>query len=201
MRDWRNDDRQTLPGWFGKLPGIGDFAHRRLPASFRQEWDGWLHDGLSGLRARHADDWTAHFLESPLWYFALGPDTVDATAWIGVLMPSVDSVGRYFPLTLACPFAAGMDSAVWWGCAARVVLDALDDDLDAERFEVLLTQRFDKMDAAGEDAPPSARQSSWRAEREDGTALRLVHAGLPQGTCFDALFGFAQDAQLLELPS
>jgi type VI secretion system protein ImpM len=199
VQDWRNDDTQTLPGWFGKLPGLGDFAHRRLPAPFRQGWDSWLHDGLAGLRARHADDWTMHYLESPLWCFALGPDTVDATAWIGVLMPSVDGVGRYFPLTLTRPFDAGMDSAAWWTCAARIVLDALDDDLDAERFEALLAQCFNKMGASGEDAPPPAGQSSWRAELKDGTLLRLAHAGLPRGARFDALFGFAQDAQPLEL--
>ena len=196
-----SNDNDARPGWFGKLPGMGDFAHRRLPAPFRKGWDNWLREGLAGLRARHADDWAAHYLESPLWCFALGPHTVDATAWIGVLMPSVDGVGRYFPLTLARQFDAGLDTAAWWACAAHVALEALDADLDAERFEALLAQRFDEISASGEDAPPPAGQSSWHAELEDGTPLWLTHTGLPRDARFDALFGFAQNAELLELLS
>jgi len=187
------NDKDALPGWFGKLPGMGDFAHRRLPALFRQGWDDWLHENLAGLRERHPDDWTAHYLGSPLWCFMLGPDTVDATAWIGVLMPSVDGAGRYFPLTLARQFDTGLDITAWWACAAHIALDALDADLDAERFEALLARRFDEMDVSGEDAPPPAGQSLWQAELRNGTTLRLTHAGLPYGVRFDALFGFAPE--------
>ncbi|MGO8543079.1 TagF domain-containing protein, partial [Rhizobium leguminosarum] len=32
----------ALPAWFGKLPGMGDFAHRRLPQDFLAAWDQWL---------------------------------------------------------------------------------------------------------------------------------------------------------------
>lgn len=60
----------ALPGWFGKLPGMGDFAHRRLPESFRAVWDQWLQRGMSRLRDRA--DWTERYLEAPLWCFALG---------------------------------------------------------------------------------------------------------------------------------
>ena len=31
-----------VPGWFGKLPGLGDFASRRLPDTFVAAWDRWL---------------------------------------------------------------------------------------------------------------------------------------------------------------
>jgi len=186
---------QTLPGWFGKLPGMGDFAHRRLPAPFRENWDSWLQDGLMGLRARHADDWTARYLESPLWCFTLGQDTVDANAWIGVLMPSVDGVGRYFPFVLARPFDVRLDATAWWTCAARAALEALNADFDAECFEAWLAQCFSQTHAPGEDAPPPAGQSLWCAQLQDDSGLQLAFAGLPRGARFDVLFGFAQDAQ------
>ena len=33
-------DAQTLiPGWYGKIPSLGDFASRRLPQSFVAAWD------------------------------------------------------------------------------------------------------------------------------------------------------------------
>ena len=39
----RSDAASNMaPGWFGKLPGMGDFAHRRLPEPFRSAWDRWL---------------------------------------------------------------------------------------------------------------------------------------------------------------
>ncbi len=61
-----------LPGWFGKLPGMGDFAHS-APArtSFARPGIRGC-SGLARLRDRHAD-WTEHYLEAPVWCFALGP--------------------------------------------------------------------------------------------------------------------------------
>jgi type VI secretion system protein ImpM len=185
--------QHALPGWFGKLPGMGDFAHRRLPARFLQNWDRWLQEGLANLRLRHADDWTAHYLQSPLWCFALGADTVDTQAWIGVLMPSVDGVGRYFPFALIRGFDAGINAADWWTRAAAVALDALDGDLDAQCLETLLAQRFGAAGAPGQDAPPLPEQSLWRTQRQDGSILRFAHTGLPRGNSFNALFGFARD--------
>ena len=98
-------DESLLPGWYGKLPGMGDFAHRRLPDEFRHAWDRWLQGGLTQLRSRHAD-WTERYLQAPLWCFVLGEGVMAGDSpWIGVLMPSVDSVGRYFPFTVATPLA------------------------------------------------------------------------------------------------
>ena len=189
-------DMQSLPCWFGKLPGMGDFAYRRLPVPFRESWDCWLQDGLAGLRMRHAGDWTEHYLKSPLWCFALGQGAVDTGNWIGVLMPSVDGVGRYFPFMLARQFDASINTADWWACAVGAALDALDADLDAERFEVLLAQRFGQTGALGEDTPPPPGQTWWRTDLEDGTSLRFACAGLPLGAQFDALFGFALPQEL-----
>ena len=183
-----------LPGWFGKLPGMGDFAYRRLPGSFYENWDGWLQEGLAGLRARHPGDWVGRYLGSPLWCFALGSDVAGAKAWVGVLMPSVDSVGRYFPFTLACEFDEHIDTIAWWACAARAALDALTAGLNAQRLEALLAQRFGECGASGQAAPLPPGQSSWceGAHFEDDTGQRLTFTGLPRGAQFDVLFGFAQ---------
>ncbi len=90
----------TLPGWFGKLPGMGDFAHRRVPESFRSTWDNWLQEGLTQLRERHGD-WTERYLEGPLWFFVLAENVIGAEGWTGVLMPSVDGVGPLLSFTIA----------------------------------------------------------------------------------------------------
>lgn len=197
---------QALPGWFGKLPGMGDFAHRRLPEPFREVWDGWLQRGMARLRDRHAD-WTAHYLEAPVWCFALGPGVAGDQAWIGVMMPSVDGVGRYFPFTLAVVSPAGalrgeaLAAALgWWANASRAALEGLADDLDALRFDALLARLF----AAGEGAParpaleafemPAAGESLWLADPAAVQGLRLTSRGLPRDEQFEALFlGFAEE--------
>ncbi|MDH6592554.1 type VI secretion system protein ImpM [Variovorax sp. TBS-050B] len=177
----------ALPGWFGKLPGMGDFAHRRLPDSFRSVWDAWLQRGMARLRDRHAD-WTAHYLEAPVWCFALGPGVAGDAAWIGVMMPSVDGVGRYFPFTLAG--AAWGDAVQWWGLATRAALEGLEDDLDPERFDAVLGREFASA-AAETGAPvvlPGHGESVWMTDPGDGPSARMVVRGLPSGEQFEALF-------------
>ncbi|MDS4015082.1 MAG: type VI secretion system-associated protein TagF [Candidatus Accumulibacter sp.] len=89
------------PGWYGKLPVLGDFAHRRLPADFIAAWDAWLQEGLGHSRGELGNDWLDSYLTAHVWHFVLLPGVLGAHTWTGVWMPSVDRVGRYFPLTLA----------------------------------------------------------------------------------------------------
>ena len=102
------------PGWHGKLPSLGDFASRRLEGSFIEPWDGWLAAGLLALRETRPEGWLDDYLGSPSWRFLLMPGVLPgeagAQAWAGVLMPSVDRVGRYFPLTLVVPLKGGPGS-------------------------------------------------------------------------------------------
>lgn len=136
----------STPGWHGKLPSLGDFASRRLDAAFIEPWDGWLATGLLALREARPDGWLDAYLGSPSWRFLLMPGVLPGTAgtqaWCGVLMPSVDRVGRYFPLTLVLPLGAGptstQESAALWPWLGRLdelARDALHGDWTAERLE------------------------------------------------------------------
>ncbi|MCL4747415.1 MAG: type VI secretion system-associated protein TagF [Burkholderiaceae bacterium] len=87
-------------GWFGKLPSTGDFVGRRLPAEFQNSWDQWLQDGLTHSRRNRGDNWLDLYLVFPVWRFVLPAGRLGQSGWCGVLMPSVDRVGRYFPLTI-----------------------------------------------------------------------------------------------------
>ena len=87
-------------GWYGKLPGIGDFAMRRLPPVFIQRWDGWLQQGLHAMLTDPPHDGSNLAPVRRLW---LSPGVIDALAWGGLLMPSSDRAGRRFPLTVAQP--------------------------------------------------------------------------------------------------
>ncbi len=88
------------PGWFGKLPSHGDFLVRRLPPVVRLRFDDWLQRGLLQSRADLGDAWLPAWLAGPLWRFAVAPGVCGAQAWMGVMMPSHDRVGRCFPLLL-----------------------------------------------------------------------------------------------------
>lgn len=192
----------ALPGWFGKLPGMGDFAHRRLPEGFRSVWDLWLQRGLARLRDQHAD-WTERYLEAPIWCFALGPRVVGEGAWIGVLMPSVDGVGRYFPFTLAVELESSVGTELrgealvaalqWWARGIQAALEGLEGDLDALRFDAVL-QRLFVACAAGDGSGvksldlPAAGASLWLGDPAVAEGIRMLSVGLPVGAEFDALF-------------
>jgi type VI secretion system protein ImpM len=87
-------------GWYGKLPSAGDFLGRRLPPEFQGPWDHWLQRGLAHGRHAHGERWSDTYLTFPVWRFILPAGHLGPAAWCGVLMPSVDRVGRLFPLTI-----------------------------------------------------------------------------------------------------
>ena len=127
----------TQPGIYGKLPGNGDFVTRRLPATFVEPWDQWLQESITVSQDQLGERWLETYLTSPVWRFALSPGTADQTPWAGLLIPSVDRVGRYFPLTLACPLSVGGNpldimtgAQSWYDSAEALLLACLEDDLD-----------------------------------------------------------------------
>ncbi|WP_018699499.1 type VI secretion system-associated protein TagF [Amorphus coralli] len=90
-------------GIYGKLPSAADFCRKRLPNTFVEPWDRWLQESLSAAKESLGEAWSKAYLSSPLWCFAVDPGVVSEVGWTGVLATSVDSTGRYYPLTLAVP--------------------------------------------------------------------------------------------------
>ena len=175
------------PGWHGKLPALGDFASRRLGPEFIEPWDGWLAAGLHALRSTASDHWLQHYLASPSWRFLLQPGVLPgAQAWAGVLMPSVDRVGRYFPFTMAQPLGgAALDwrqlQTLWRGLTAwdDLARDALHDDWTAEQLEAELhrhhaAQGF--LGAAAAAAPERGAAVPGELPRDAGQALAVAGA-------------------------
>jgi type VI secretion system protein ImpM len=97
----------STAGFFGKIPSRGDFVQRALPATFVTPWDRWLQAGIAGSQETLGDDWVEVYLTSPVWRFALAAHLVGEVPAAGVLIPSVDAVGRYFPFTIASVLPAG----------------------------------------------------------------------------------------------
>jgi type VI secretion system protein ImpM len=178
-----------VPGWFGKIPSLGDFASRRLPDTFLRRWDRWLQAGLA--QAREDDEqWLAGYLVAPIRRFWLAPGVLGSAGWAGLVMPSVDRVGRHFPLTVARPMhplAAALGARGWYDAldgAARQVLDVA---YTIEAFEQALAEL-----AALEVDPPDADARQLADDLSAACEARSVwwcdNAGtLVQFQCFGAL--------------
>jgi type VI secretion system protein ImpM len=91
---------RVRPGWFGKLPGHGDFVRSALPEVTVAAWDRWVRAGLAASREALGERWLEAYLEAPVWRFRLAPGLCGDAGLAGVMAPSVDRAGRYFPLML-----------------------------------------------------------------------------------------------------
>lgn len=133
---------QRVAGFFGKLPARGDFIGRHLPKSFLDPWDTWLQAAIAQSRTQLAEMWREYYCTSPIWRFALGPGSCGPVGYTGILMPSVDRVGRYYPLAITIPlepasplFALPLTAEPWFLQAEQLALMGLDlDSLDLDDF-------------------------------------------------------------------
>jgi type VI secretion system protein ImpM len=143
MPDWSLDTRlDERVGWYGKIPALGDFASRRLPTPFVHAWDDWLQSSIAESRNSLGEAWLSTYLHGPIWRFILMAGTCGERAWIGILMPSVDRVGRYFPLTIAADMGTTVaaveclaSSSDWFGAAEAAALGVLDPQATIDSFE------------------------------------------------------------------
>ncbi len=129
-------------GFFGKLPSHGDFLRRDLPLSFTVPWDQWLQAGIAASQDQlREQNWLDCYLTAPLWRFCLRPGLCGKSAWVGVLLPSVDRVGRYFPLTAALGISEQQSlfqiaaQISWFQQLESLLLQALEETLPADALQ------------------------------------------------------------------
>ena len=137
------------PGLYGKLHTHGDFVSRRLPQEFVSPWDEWLQGGIAECKVVLGSAWESIYRDAPVWRFLLAPGACGDSAWAGIVQPSVDRVGRYFPLTIAAALPPDTDAlctlfaaASWYSEVEReaaVTFEGIGslDDLDS-RLEGLM---------------------------------------------------------------
>jgi len=189
-----------VPGWFGKLPSLGDFASRRLPDVFVGGWDRWLQAGLA--RAREEDgDWLSGYLVAPIRRFWLAPGVLGPAGWAGLVMPSVDRVGRHFPLTVARPLqplAAALAARHWYDALDGAARQVLDLDYTVDDFEQALTElaglRVDPPDAAqhrlaDELAAGGDARTVWWCDDADTLSGFQAFGALPPPSALAAMLG------------
>ncbi|TMM54140.1 type VI secretion system-associated protein TagF [Sulfitobacter sabulilitoris] len=128
---------------YGKMPSTGDFLRIGAPPSFVTPWDAWLQSVLGTCRQALGAGWQDLYLSAPIWRFTLAPRLAGPAPVLGVLMPSVDRVGRMFPLTLFAkiagdPVAAHRAGAATFARLEDIALDALDEGASRDRLATVL---------------------------------------------------------------
>lgn len=191
--------RSVAPGWFGKLPNVGDFVSRRLPNDFIQEWDRWLEQGLALARAELGTAWLAGYLVAPIHRFWLAPGVLGEPGWAGLMMPSVDHVGRHFPLTIVQPMqtlAAALAARDWFRSIDMLARQVLDVEFTIDDLEQGLAQVSTPDAGAADDAArqlanrllspfPTGSASVWwcdDADQADGESGFLCFDAMPPAT-------------------
>jgi len=170
-------------GLFGKLPARGDFVRLGLPGGFVAPWDAWLRTVIPASRERLGPDWLPAWLEAPVWRFSLAAGLCGADAVVGVLLPSVDRVGRYFPLTLAVlPARGGAEASdAWLDAAEAAGFAALEQDASPEQVAGMLPP------APAPGAAPATGSQWWTMGGPRVAATRRACADLPDGETFAAM--------------
>ena len=135
------------PGIYGKLPTHGDFIQRNLSSAFVVPWDAWLQHYVVASKERIGEEWLDVYLTSPIWRFALSPGVIDEQGWAGIMMPSVDLVGRYFPFTVAVRLAPGeaptaflAQQTGWFAQVETAALAALEGDVALDDLTAALSE-------------------------------------------------------------
>jgi len=155
------------PAVIGKLPGHGDFLARRVDYGLREPLDRWMSDWIELAREERNEDFETAYENAAPWLFEGG-------ATNAVFMPSVDSVGRLFPVLAICSASirtqeiydtliAGLESAV----KADELIGQLDDLADQEAVvESGGAADWFLPEGAEQNLPSPGDVASWPAIRE-----------------------------------
>ena len=166
-----------MTGYFGKVSTLGDFVSRGLPDGLVAAWDAWLQQCIHASQQQLGDQWLNHYLTSPVWRFAIAPGILGPEGLGGVMMPSVDRVGRYFPLMIA---AVGAPPLLDWFHKHAAWYDAIEDLARASLDPAFGLAQFDGMPttALSDAAQAAADAGAWRFTLEQGVGERVAAVAL-----------------------
>lgn len=180
-------------GFYGKLPSHGDFLRRRVSDAFVAVWDEWLQQSLAASKSALGARWLDVYLTSPSWRFACAPGVVGQRPVLGLMVPSVDRVGRYFHLTVVAELpedtsivSAATAAGPFLDGAERLVVDTLAAEIvDFESFdrcvmelspdlESVLVPPPVVLDVSAADVLRDSANGGWRVPTGGATKLATV---------------------------
>jgi type VI secretion system protein ImpM len=194
-------------GFCGKLPTRGDFVAAALPRRFVEPWHDWMQRALTASRDILGDDWLAAWLEAPVWRFVLSPGVCGPDAALGLWMPSVDRVGRHFPLTVAATVVDGDPTALlragggFLAAAELAGRTALADDLAPDELAVRIAAAASAEPGdcgAGSPLFPTERALWWSEGSSRVAPGFFASRSLPNGVSFAGMLDAGPVASLAD---
>ncbi len=182
-------DGGIITGFYGKLPARGDFVRTGLPRAFTDPWDDWLRVVIAGSRTRMGEDWLPAYLESPVWRFFLPAGLCGASPAVGLMLPSMDKAGRYFPLTFAALCDASDTTDAWLDRCEGAGFAALEQDTPPDAIAAMIGQpevALRDRDAVG---GLSCDSIWWTQGSPRVPESRLVLPGLPDIATYASMLG------------
>lgn len=131
-------------GVFGKLPARRDFVQHMVEPRLMELFDPWLQGAVAQSREQLGETWLHTYLQAPIWRFWLGPK-ITGKPVLGALMPSVDGVGRYFPLCVIGTFDVMVgppeidEQDLWFEAVEGLMLGALAEEGTYEALQSGIT--------------------------------------------------------------
>ncbi len=174
-------------GFYGKLPARGDFVRAGLPREFTDPWDDWLQSVFAGSRSLMREAWLPAYLEAPVWRFRLPRGMCGAQAVLGLMLPSVDRAGRYYPLTFAALSQQGIVKASgegWLDACEAAGRAALEQDTPPQVVAGIIGSPELSEAAMG------IAEATWWSEGSVRVApARIVLRCMPDAVTFAAMLG------------
>lgn len=145
-------------GFFGKIPANGDFVTRQLKQDTIDNITNWMMEFIDESKKQLGDNWLSIYLTSPVWRFATSAGCFNDYPCQGIIFPSVDKVGRYFPMMVLAnsngkdtPIDIFLEKQHWYENVEKESLLVLDDSDTLEgfvkRLELLSESNNDSYDA------------------------------------------------------
>jgi type VI secretion system protein ImpM len=166
-------------GYYGKIAAHGGFISNRLPQTFTAVWHDWSEQLVNICLQTNPEQTDYVWYQLPTYRFALSAGVAGENVWIGLLIPSRDSVGRKFPFCLARPLADHTlpGTALTTNEGYFRALEEVVTQLDEHYTDAHLASALEAIDLAHELADPETSefddQTAYQAE-SDSLAIRLT---------------------------
>jgi type VI secretion system protein ImpM len=184
-------------GFFGKVPTHGDFVSTGLGRSFQTELDNWIQSGLQASEQAYGSEWHRLFRATPPWRFVIEKSVWGQATMVGVLLPSMDRVGRSFPLVIAAKLGSFNANPrllcydeTWFTAAEALAETSLTRDFDIGGFTAGLRRfRLPHAKVAPKSETPATSGGNrvsiwWTMDMATRQATGFKTTGAPQASHF-----------------
>ncbi len=186
-------------GFFGKLPTHGDFVSSGLGPKFQAFLDTWLQAGMQAAQLAMDGVWEQYFRSMSPWRFVIERGIWGDITVAGVIAPSLDRVGRSFPLVIAAQIHDYADDPqrlyfdhAWFTAAEGIAETAGKRDFEIGRFTESVRRLRSPRPIEPDDGDDLRRSLGrsvlwWRIDVEDRQPKGFRTPGAPKPEDFSRL--------------